>query len=51
MNMNLERTWKEVDMAYFTVLSQHLPGGTEENHEKPQSGLLVAGPRYEPRIS
>jgi hypothetical protein len=22
-----------------TALSQHLPGGTEENHESPQSGL------------
>jgi hypothetical protein len=22
----------------FKVLSQHLPGGTEENHKHPQSG-------------
>jgi hypothetical protein len=26
--------WKEVVMALFNILSQHLPGGTEENQEK-----------------
>jgi hypothetical protein len=35
----------------FKVLSQHSPGGTEENYEKPQSQLLVSGPRSEPRTS
>jgi hypothetical protein len=30
----LERIWKEAAMAKFKVLSWHLPGGTEENHEK-----------------
>jgi hypothetical protein len=34
MNNHLERIWKEVVMAYLKVLSWHLPGGTEENHEK-----------------
>jgi hypothetical protein len=33
----LERIWKEVVIAQFKVLNQHLPGGIEENHEKSQS--------------
>jgi hypothetical protein len=44
----LEVTWKETPMA--KLLSQHLPGGTEENHES-QSGNPVCGPRIEPRTS
>jgi hypothetical protein len=36
MNDELGRIWKEVIMAKVKVLSQHLHGGTEENHEKPQ---------------
>jgi hypothetical protein len=36
MNNELERIWKEVVMVEFKVLSQHVPGGTEEDHEKPQ---------------
>jgi hypothetical protein len=31
--VELERVWKEMVMTYLKVLSQHLPGGTEENHE------------------
>jgi hypothetical protein len=27
---------------WFTVLSQHLPGGTEESHEKPQDNHVPA---------
>jgi hypothetical protein len=38
-------------MAQFKVLSQHLPVGTKENHEKSQSGLLVSRLRFERRIS
>jgi hypothetical protein len=38
MNNELERMWKEKVMACFEILSWHLPGGTEETHEKPQSG-------------
>jgi hypothetical protein len=38
VNNELERMWKEAVMAKFKVLSQHLPGRTEENHKKPQSG-------------
>jgi hypothetical protein len=34
-------------MAQFQVLSQNLPGGTEEKHEKSQSGQQVVGPRFE----
>jgi hypothetical protein len=33
MNSELERMWKEAAVALFKVLSQHLLGGTEENHE------------------
>jgi hypothetical protein len=35
----------------FKGISQHLPGRTEEYHEKPQSGMPVSRPRYEPGIS
>jgi hypothetical protein len=38
MNKELEGTWKEAVMACFKILYQHLPAGTEENDEKPQSG-------------
>jgi hypothetical protein len=38
VNDELERMWKEAVVALFKVLSRHLPGGSEENHEKPQSG-------------
>jgi hypothetical protein len=47
MNNELEKMWKEVVMAYFKILSEHLPEGTEENHVKPQSGYLVPGPRFD----
>jgi hypothetical protein len=38
MNDKFERIWKEVIMAYFKMLSQYLPGGSEENHKNPHSG-------------
>jgi hypothetical protein len=38
MHSELERIWKEAAVIKFKVLSQHLPVGTQENHEKPQSG-------------
>jgi hypothetical protein len=38
MNNELERIWKEVVMVYFSILSLHLPGGVEENHENRYSG-------------
>jgi hypothetical protein len=37
MNDELERIWKEAAVPSFKVLSQHLLGETEENHEKYQS--------------
>jgi hypothetical protein len=36
----LERILKEAAVAPFEVLSWNLPGGTEENQNKPQSGDL-----------
>jgi hypothetical protein len=38
VNNELESMWKEAVMAQFKVLSRHLPGGTDEIHEKPRSG-------------
>jgi hypothetical protein len=33
------------------MLPQQLPGWTEENQEKYQSGELISEPKFEPRIS
>jgi hypothetical protein len=33
-----EKDLEGTNRGLIKVLSQHLPGGTEENHEKPQSG-------------
>jgi hypothetical protein len=41
MNDELERIWKEAAVAKVKVLSQHLPGGTEESHEK--SPVTIVG--------
>jgi hypothetical protein len=38
LNMELERVWKEMVMAWFHVLSQNLSVGTEVNIEKPKQG-------------
>jgi hypothetical protein len=35
--VNWKGAWKEAVMTEFKVLSRHSPGGTEENHEKPQN--------------
>jgi len=32
-------------MTYFKVLTQYLPGGTEENHKEPQSWKVPSRPR------
>jgi hypothetical protein len=32
VNYKLERLWEEAAIAYFEVLSLHLPRQTEENH-------------------
>jgi hypothetical protein len=41
-------TLTEAIVAYFKALSQNLPGGSEEKHEKPKSGQPAFGRRYEP---
>jgi hypothetical protein len=33
----------------FALLSQHLVGGTKENHEEPKSGFRVMRPIFEPK--
>jgi hypothetical protein len=33
MNVALGMIWKEAVVALFEVLSRHLPGVTQENHE------------------
>jgi hypothetical protein len=43
---NLDRS----DRGITEVLSQHLPGGTEEHHEKPESGQTVFRPKFEPSL-
>jgi hypothetical protein len=40
-NNTLEWICNKVVIAYFEVLSQHLPGGTEESHKMPQSASLL----------
>jgi hypothetical protein len=42
MNHELVKMWKEMVMAYFKVLSQNLPAGTERNHDKPRVITLWA---------
>jgi len=42
---------KDVDVAYFKVLSKLLPERTEDNHRKPQSGQPVIMLRSEPGTS
>jgi hypothetical protein len=38
MMMNWEGFGRKQSSPNFKVISQHPPGGTEENNEKPQSG-------------
>jgi hypothetical protein len=38
-----------VDVGSFKALSQHLPGGTERNHEKPQSEYPTVWTRSKPK--
>jgi hypothetical protein len=40
--------WKKSVLADFMVLSRNLRGGTDENHEEPQTGQSVFAPRFEP---
>jgi hypothetical protein len=34
MNYESERIWKEAVMAYIVVISEHLPGRTEDKRRK-----------------
>jgi hypothetical protein len=43
--------WKDLWKSGPKVLTQHLPGGTEKNHETCLSGYSIAGPRFEPGTS
>jgi hypothetical protein len=47
----LEMMWNELVLAYFGAPSLNLPGGTEEIHDKPQSGYPVSRSRFEPITS
>jgi hypothetical protein len=40
MSDEYERMMKKLGL--FEVLSQHLTGGSEKDHEKPQSGYLAS---------
>jgi hypothetical protein len=48
---NLKGILRKQSWSNFKALPRHLPGGTEEVYEKPQSGLPVSGPRFEPGTS
>jgi hypothetical protein len=41
----------EVVVAHLNLQPQHLPGGTEENHENPQTGQLVYRLNFKPDTS
>ena len=41
MNNELRGMWKRTSMAYFVVLSQHLPVLTMGLHDKPQTGYTI----------
>jgi hypothetical protein len=46
VNEESEMMWKEMDVGSFKVLPQHLSGGTERNHEKPQSKYPTVRTRF-----
>jgi hypothetical protein len=41
MNEGLEIMWEERTVTYFTVLSQHYPGWTEEDHVNLSRALII----------
>jgi hypothetical protein len=41
VNNDLKRLWKEAAISQLKVLSWHLPGVAEENHEKSHSEQLL----------
>jgi hypothetical protein len=50
VNGKLERIWKEAVVACFKVLSPGICLEGLRKTTKPQSGLPVSGPRFEPEI-
>jgi hypothetical protein len=49
--MNCKGYGRKWPWPNFKALLQNLPGGTEENHETPQSGWPACRPRFEPGTS
>jgi hypothetical protein len=49
--INWKRFGRKQAWPNFKVTIQHLAGGTEEDHERPQSGWSISGPRFETGIS
>jgi hypothetical protein len=41
VNNKLDRIWKEMNMAFLGVLSQHTSREIEESHENPQVGIAA----------
>jgi hypothetical protein len=41
VNNEFERMWKETVLALYKILSQHLPGVAEEDHETHSLGFSV----------
>jgi hypothetical protein len=50
MMMNLEGFGRKRSASNCKILSRHLPGETEENNEKPQSGWPIAGAEIQTRV-
>jgi hypothetical protein len=50
MFSELEKGLETSRHGLIVVISWHLPGGTEENHEKLQSGELESQPRFKPSV-
>jgi hypothetical protein len=48
MNDKLKNMWKEAAMVQFKTLFWRLPGGTQENHEKPYPLSLWGGHTRQP---
>jgi hypothetical protein len=40
VNGDFERVWEESVVAYFKIISQHLPAGTEKNNNKPPVRII-----------
>jgi hypothetical protein len=45
----LKHHWNKLEICW--TVDMHLPRGTEETHDKPQSGYPVSRPRFEPGTS